>query len=168
AANASSVANSSNTQGTNDILEEVDNGHDEYGWLGDSWNGPDLYGFEENLDCEDEGDYASDVDNSEETDLVFTFGISETTLPSDAIVPTTDTSTATDTVPEAESQPCRLIENQNEQGDLLTVEILEAELVDYDWIKSTVDDETIRFIEAGLRSSWPDPNYSPRVFYVPQ
>ncbi|KAF9403793.1 hypothetical protein BGZ76_007190, partial [Entomortierella beljakovae] len=62
------------------------------------------------------------------TDLVFTFGISETTLPSDAMVPTTDTSTTTDTAPEAEPQPCRLTENQNEQGDLLTVKILEAEL----------------------------------------
>ncbi|KAF9085810.1 hypothetical protein BGX27_003362, partial [Mortierella sp. AM989] len=96
------------------------------------------------------GDYSSDMSNSEpETEDDIVHEVTETT-PTDPV----DITTA----------PPELDHSANNRADEITTEILSSQLDDYDWIKSTVDDDTIKSIVARSRTHGYD--YLPRVFYI--
>ncbi|KAF9371175.1 hypothetical protein BGX21_005240, partial [Mortierella sp. AD011] len=93
-----------NSQDLNDILDDVDEGHCEDNWLGDSRHGLDPDGIKEISDLDEDGDYTSDVDDSEEAGLVFTFGSCEISRPIVSVSTSSD-SVSPNNLEEVESLP---------------------------------------------------------------
>ncbi|KAF9432402.1 hypothetical protein BGZ76_010855, partial [Entomortierella beljakovae] len=148
AASLASVENSFDLQDLNDILDEVDDEHDNYNWIGNNRDDLNLDGIEELSDFYEEGGYASDVNDSEEAGLTFTFSTFEVSLPSssDAVAPIinapTDTTLtmATSSTLETEDATgarCRMAREKLERvllqhgHDGLEIDIEMAELIEH-------------------------------------
>ncbi|KAF9204425.1 hypothetical protein BGZ49_005317 [Haplosporangium sp. Z 27] len=128
--------------------------------------------FELGLERElDDRDYDGDRPESKEGATAFMFEPHslhlETSPPSDATVLIVSAltkrgpnSSLDNLVMEEEppSLPAKKLSNDAEKrASLLADEILEAQLNDYNWIKSMVDDEIIKFIEPLIRAIYKSP-----------